>query len=195
PDRPSDITGHVTFDLALELGIHFPRGAYKFDGAHAMYMDYAGDDVHARGHITETEVRIDAAAAIAYGGHVTLADSTIALDDPFAFRFRGSTSDVDLRRLPKAVPVPHVESRLAFDYDVVGRFSKPFIAGRAQFAASDFLGATIGAGTVGTIDTQQSPIKYSGEGELSGIELRRWGEGLDVAWMQDSRYAGTIDGR
>ena len=30
-DRPSDITGHVTFDLALELGRHFPRGMYAFE--------------------------------------------------------------------------------------------------------------------------------------------------------------------
>ena len=43
-DRPSDITGHVTFDLALELGRHFPRGMYTFDGPHAMYMDYAADN-------------------------------------------------------------------------------------------------------------------------------------------------------
>src|SRR5678815_2199333 len=50
-DRPSDITGHVTFDLALELGRHFPRGMYPFDGPHAMYMDYAADRVRARGQI------------------------------------------------------------------------------------------------------------------------------------------------
>jgi hypothetical protein len=44
PDRPSDISGHVTFNLALELGRHFPRGAYTFDGRHAMYMGYEADD-------------------------------------------------------------------------------------------------------------------------------------------------------
>src|SRR5262249_43243964 len=41
PDRPSDITGHVTFDLALELGRRFPRGRYTFAGPHAMYLSYA----------------------------------------------------------------------------------------------------------------------------------------------------------
>src|SRR5262249_4541016 len=40
-DRPSDITGRVTFDLAFGFGRHFPRGMYSFDGPHAMYMDYA----------------------------------------------------------------------------------------------------------------------------------------------------------
>ena len=31
---------------------------YTFDGPHAMYMDYAADDVRARGQITSTEVLI-----------------------------------------------------------------------------------------------------------------------------------------
>src|SRR5262249_23457913 len=38
-DRPSDITGHVTFDLALQLGQGFPLGMYSFAGRHAMYMN------------------------------------------------------------------------------------------------------------------------------------------------------------
>src|SRR5206468_1809835 len=74
PDRPSDITGRVTFDLALELGRHFPRGMYTFNGPHAMYLDYAADNVRARGTITATEVRVDRAdrhvaeAAALHGG-------------------------------------------------------------------------------------------------------------------------------
>ena len=70
-ERPSDITGHVTFNLALELGRRFPRGIYSFNGAHAMYMNYEADAVKARGQITATEVRIAQADATAYGAKVT----------------------------------------------------------------------------------------------------------------------------
>ena len=97
-------------------------------------------------------------------------------------------------RVPATVPVPHVESLLTFDYDVSGRFSEPFIAGRATFAPSEFLGATVGAGTVGSIDTQQQPLRYTGEGDVNGINLRRFGEGLEVAGSSDPRYAGTVSG-
>jgi translocation-and-assembly-module (TAM) inner membrane subunit TamB-like protein len=193
-DRPSDITGHVTFDLALELGRHFPRGAYAFNGPHAMYMDYAGDDVRARGQITASAVLIAQADAVAYRAHVTLHDSSIGIDGPFPYRFQGTTTEIDLRRLPPEIPIPHVESLLTFDYDVTGRFSQPYIKGGATFAASQFLGATVGAGTVGSIDTLQTPLRYAGEGDVSGIELDRFGEGLDVAWMRDPRYAGRISG-
>ena len=194
PDRPSDITGRVTFDLALELGRHFPRGDYTFDGPHAMYMQYAADNLRAHGRITEREVQIDRADAVAYGAAVTTAQSTIGLDAPFPFRFAGIVTNIDLRRVPPDVPVPHVESTLTFDYDVTGRFSRAYIAGGATFAASEFLGAAIGPGTTGTIDTSQTPIRYTGEGDLGHLSLARFGEGLDVAWMRDARYAGTIAG-
>jgi hypothetical protein len=195
PDKPSDITGRVTFNLDLDLGRHFPRGSYAFDGPHAAFMGYAGDRVRARGILTATEVQIAHATAIAYGADVTATDgSTIGLDDPFPFHFRGAVAGIDLRRVPASVPVPRVESALTFDYDVTGRFSEPYIAGRAVFRASGFLGASIGAGTVGTIDTLAKPLTFSGEGDLNGVSLHRFGQGLDVAWMQAPRYAGILSG-
>jgi autotransporter translocation and assembly factor TamB len=193
-ERPSDITGHVTFDLALELGRHFPRGRYTFDGPHAMYMQYAGDQVRARGEITASAVHVAQANAIAYGANVTTHDASIGVDAPFPFRFQGTTTAIDLRRLPADIPVPHVESLLTFDYDVLGRFSEPFIIGSARFAQSLFLGATVGTGSIGSIDTLQKPFRYAGNGEVDGINLRRFGEGLEIAWMQDPRYAGTVSG-
>src|SRR5262249_50232563 len=193
-DRPSDITGHVTSDLALELGRHFPRGAYTFAGPHAMYMNYAGDNVRARGQITSTAVLIAEADATAYGAKVTLHGGSINLDEPFQYRFEGTTTAIDLRRLPAAIPVPHVESLLAFDYDVTGTFSQPYIIGHATFAESQFLGSIVGPGTVGSIDTRQQPFRYTGEGDVSRIDLRRFGVGLDVAWLRDPRYDGTLSG-
>ena len=193
-DRPSDITGHVTFDLALELGRHFPRGQYTFDGPHAMYMDYRGDQVKARGEITPTAVLIAQAQALAYGARVTTHASSIGVDAPFPFRFQGTTTAIDLRRVPREVPVPHVESLLTFDYDVSGRFSEPFIIGRATFSDSQFLGAAVRAGTTGSIDTRQKPFRYTGDGEVDDISLRRFGDGLNVDWMRDPRYAGGISG-
>jgi len=194
-DRPSDITGHVAFDLDLDLGRHFPRGTYAFDGPHAAFMGYAADRLRARGRITATDVQIAEATATAYGAGVTsTAGSTIGLDEPFPFRFRGTITQIDLRRLPEPIPVPHVESRLTFDYDVNGRFSEPFIAGRATFASSEFLGATLAPGTVGSINTGATPLLFAGEGTLIGVDLRRFGAGLDVGWMQDARYAGALSG-
>ncbi|HEY3042823.1 MAG TPA: hypothetical protein VGJ39_02285, partial [Vicinamibacterales bacterium] len=82
PDRPSDVTGHVVFDLDLDLGKHFPRGSYEFDGPHAMYLDYAADDLHAQGRLTATEVLIDRMSGLAYGAHLPSTTGSIGLDTP-----------------------------------------------------------------------------------------------------------------
>ena len=193
-DRPSDITGRVGFDLALELGRHFPRGVYRFDGRHAMYMKYAADNVRARGQITESAVLIAEATATAYRAGASVTSGSIGLDSPFPYSFHGVVTRIDLRNVPAAVPVPHVESMLSFGYDVSGTFSEPFILGRAQFRPSVFLGAQIGAGTVGAIDTRQQPLHYTGDGDVANVDLGRFGAGLDVAWLQDPRFAGTIRG-
>jgi autotransporter translocation and assembly factor TamB len=193
-ERASDVSGHVTFNLALELGRHFPRGMFTFAGRHAMYMQYQGDDVRARGQITAAAVLVAQADANAYGAHVSMHDGSIGIDAPFPFRFTGTTTGIDLRRVPATVPVPRVESRLTFDYDVAGRFNDPYIVGQAAFAESEFLGAVVGAGTFGSIDTLQTPLRYSGDGDVTGIDLRRFGEGLDVGWLRDPRYAGTVSG-
>ncbi len=195
-EKPSDITGRVDFDLALELGRHFPRGVYRFRGPHAMFMDYAADDVDARGQITATEVLIASATGRAYGAHVTTGNGSIGIDSPFPFRFAGRVDAIDLRNVPKSVPVPHVDSLLTFDYDVSGRFSRGFVVGGATFRTpSSFLGADIGDGTTGTIDTSVQPIRYTGDGEIANVDLYRFGAGLDVGWMRDPRYAGRFAGR
>jgi len=195
PDRPSDITGHVAFDLALELGRRFPRGVYSFAGAHAMYMNYAADDLKAEGQITAAEVLIARATGNAYGAAVANTSGSIGLASPFPFGFQGSIAHSDLRKLPAAVPVPHLESTLTFDFDVSGRFEQPFLTGRANFAPSSLLGAAIAAGTAGTIDTSQSPPVYTGDVEIANVNTRRAGDGLNVDWMRDPRFAGTLAGR
>jgi hypothetical protein len=195
PDRPSDITGRVEFDLALELGRHFPRGTYAFAGAHAAYLGYEADDLRVRGEITRKEAILSGATATAYGANVRVETGAIGIDAPYTYRFAGLANGVDLRRLPPQVPVPHVESTLVLGYDVHGQFADGFIVGSATFGDSAFLGAQIADGTVGSIDTSVTPFTYTGSGDVSAISLARFGDGLDVAWMRDPRYDGIIAGR
>ena len=193
PTRRSDISGLAKFDVDLRLGRGVPLGTYTFAGPHAAYAGYEADRIQLRGDITERDWRIAQGTAAAYGARVSLSSGTIALRTPYSFHFRGAASGVDLRAVPQTIPVPHVESLLAFNYDVEGRFAQPGIAGNATFDRSEFIGAEIGPGTIGMIDTFLE--HYTGEGDLTGIDLRRWGREMNVAWMQEPRYSGTIDGR
>lgn len=194
PDRPSDITGHATFDLDLDLGRRFPRGRFAFEGPHAAYLGYEADAVRARGTLTTDAAVLESVTATAYGANVRVDGGAIGIDAPYAYRFTGRADGVDLRRVPSGVPVPHVESTLVLDYDVRGGFATATLVGTAVFGSSEFLGARIAAGAVGAIDTSVTPFTYSGRGDISGLNLRRFGEGLDVAWMREPRYAGTVEG-
>jgi autotransporter translocation and assembly factor TamB len=194
-DRPSDVTGRLVFDLDLDFGGKFPRGTYRFEGPHAMYLGYAADDLRAEGRLVVGEALIDRLTALAYNARISSTSGSIGLDRPYPYSFTGSMSDLDLRRIPEEIPVPHVESDLAFDYTVIGRFSQPFITGSARFRDSEFLGAAVGAGTEGTIDTAAAPTTYSGDVAIRDVDLHRFAEGLAVEWLQDPRYAGTMSGR
>jgi hypothetical protein len=144
--------------------------------------------------LTETSAFVASADAVAYGARVTTANGSIGIDGPFPFRFQGRVNSIDLRRVPATVPVPRVASLLTFDYDISGRFSDPYIIGGATFDRSLFLGATVGAGTVGSIDTLQKPLHFTGDGDIDNVNLRVFGEGLAVQWLQEPRYAGIVSG-
>jgi autotransporter translocation and assembly factor TamB len=195
-DRQSDITGSVAFDLDLDLGRHFPRGSYQFRGPHAAYIGYEVDDLTARGTLTATDALIADATGVAYGSHMHIVNGSIGIDAPYAYHFVGSDTGLDLTALPPQVPITHVPSVLALDtFDVTGQFAAPaFIAGGATFGDSVYLGAKLGAGTAGTIDTSTTPVRYTGEGDISDLDINHFGEGLDVAWMKDPRWAGTVSG-
>ncbi|MFN7984025.1 MAG: AsmA family protein, partial [Vicinamibacterales bacterium] len=194
PDRPSDISGRIDFDLDLVTPRKFPRGTFAFNGAHAAYLNYEADDVTTTGVITDTDVRISAWTATAYGSNMRLTAGTIALDEPYAYTFRGRALGVDLRQVPANVPVPHVSSVLNFDFDVNGQFAESFLRGSAAFAESTFLDATLGGGANGSIDTHSVPFRYSGEGDLSQVDLNRFGRELRLDWLADPRYDGTLSG-
>lgn len=195
PDRPSDITGRVDFDLDLELGRRFPRGAYAFTGSHAEYVGYKADDVTARGTLTASEAVIAAATATAYGANVRIRNGAITIDAPYRYYFAGRAAGLDLRRVPSTLPVPHVESLLTMGYSVRGQFAPGQLVGDVAFEASEFLGATIEAGATGSIDTTTTPVRFAGNGAIGAVSLRRFGEGLDIAWMRDPRYDGVLAGR
>ncbi len=190
----SDLSGRVQFDLDLDLGRRFPRGSYDVDLVHAAFAGYEGDRVRAHGTITADQALVSNLTATAYGSDLLIASGAIDIDAPFRFHFQGTDRDLDLRRVPSTIPVPRVESTLAFDYDVTGQFRLPFITGSARFDDSEFLGAAIGRGAIGFIDTSNAPVRYTGEGDVSGFDIGRVGQGLDVAWMQEPRWAGTVAG-
>jgi autotransporter translocation and assembly factor TamB len=195
-NHPSDITGRLAFDLELmPPGLHFPKGAFDFAGPHAAYLGYEMEDLRAHGTLTNTDAVVADLVATAYGSPLHVTAGTIGLDAPNPYHFEGASTGVDLRKLPDSVPVAHVESVLALDtFDVAGQFTPLSLKGNATLGESTYLGAEIAAGAVGAVDTSVVPVRFSGEGTVNGLDIHRFGEGLDTEWMLDPRWAGVVAG-
>src|SRR5882672_2002850 len=137
---------------------------------------------------------VDSATAVAYGSPVR-ATGWIDIPEPYGFHLAGHAAHLDLRQLPKTIPVPHMRSDLAFDYDSTGRFANPVLVGSAAFDDSTFLDTRISGGARGTIDTSGPRVAYSGIGGVHDLDIGQIGQEFDVATLRDPQFAGKVAGR
>jgi autotransporter translocation and assembly factor TamB len=193
-DTKSNLTGVGDFDLLLGIGHHFPRGSFTFVGPRVVYAGYEARDVRARGTLIVDRVMVTNATGVAYGSPVR-ATGWIDIPEPYGFHLTGRATNLDLRRLPATVPVPHMRSSLTFDYDATGRFAHPMIMGNAAFEDSTYLDARIAAGARGTIDTSGRLVTYSGLGKVDNLDIGQVGQEFEVATLRDPQFAGKVGGR
>ena len=197
PNRPSDISGRVAFDLDLELGRRggFPRGPYTFEGSHAGFMTYR-----------------PTTSARAAGSPRPRRSSPRRRPSPMA-RASGSTpaQSASPRRIGTGSGATH--GRSTFEdcrrHSGSPRRQSPGVRLRRRRAAlprrispaappspiRNSSAPGCGSGTYGSIDTSAQPVHYTGEGPVAGIDLQRFAHELDIGWLNDPRYAGTVSGR
>ena len=192
-DVESDLTGTADFDLLLGLGRHFPRGRFSFSGPHVLYAGYEARDFRTAGTLIVDRVLISHANGVAYGSPFT-ASGWIDIPEPYGFQLTGRATRLDLRQLPKSVPVPRMRSNLTFDYDATGRFQKPVLVGSARFDDSTFLDAQISADSRGTIDTRGERLTYSAVGHARNLDVGQIGEEFDLSTLREPQLAGKVQG-
>ena len=201
PKQPSDITGDVRVDVKFLSG---PEGAsaldrlggtFTFRGPRVTAFGYAASDVRVNGSFKGPRIVLSAANVRAYHGAATTRGVFVLPDRgrPIAYDLRGSATNVDLRRLPKSVRAPQLDTLLSLaDYHVKG--SGGALSGSATFNQSQVEGATIAAGTVVEFDTVAQPLSYAARGTLHGMDVRRLGKALDISALDDDRYDGRVNG-
>ena len=123
PKQPSDITGDARVDVKFLSG---PEGApaldrlggtFTFRGPRVTAFGYAASDVRANGSFKGPRLVLSAANVRAYGGAASTR-GVIVLPDrgrPIAYDLSGSATNVDLRRLPKSVRAPQLDTVLSLD--------------------------------------------------------------------------------
>ena len=153
-----------------------PSRLYAFDGGHTAFLEYeatterARHDHRSRGAHRRSHRR--GVRSRHLGGERRHRNrSTVSLSLRRDGRPGGSAGAAGIRSgAPRREPA---RARLRRHRPV----SRPFIIGHAVFAASEFLGAAIGAGTVGSIDTSQKPLHFAGDGEVDELDVRSFRRG------------------
>ncbi len=201
PSERSDITGDVTIDLKLPSNPAttpvFERlgGTFAFSGPRVRAFGYEAAQVRARGAFKGPRIALAQASASAYGGSAT-ARGVIVLPQgrrPIAIDLQGTANKVDMRRLPASTRAPKLDTILSLaDYHVKG--SGTNISGTVTLNQSLVEGAMIGPGTTGEFDFGAKPMTYAARGTMVGLDVRRLGNALQIASLDDPRYAGRVSG-
>ncbi|MDQ3068988.1 MAG: translocation/assembly module TamB domain-containing protein [Acidobacteriota bacterium] len=196
PDLRSAITGRARFDLALLRGDVPFAGTWTFTGPTVRMMGYQASNVQATGRVNRRFVQITRGSANAYGGFATAVGS-VQFADPggrgLAVDLRGRATGVNLRTLPVTVPVPRLVTDLhatayRMKYDAGG------FDGEAVLAPSVVEGARFAAGTIGHFTTRGGVIRYDAKGDVTDLDLVRYGRVLEMPWLADPRLAGRVNG-
>jgi autotransporter translocation and assembly factor TamB len=201
PSQRSDITGDVTINLTLPSNPSatpvFDRlgGTFSFSGPRVSAFGYQGAQVRARGAFKGPRITLAQSSANAYGGSATASGLIVLAQGkrPIAIDLRGTANKVDLRRLPASTRAPKLDTILSLaDYHVKG--SGTDIAGTVTLNQSLVEGAMIGPGTTGEFDFGARPLSYAARGTIVGLDVRRLGNALQIAALDDPRYAGRVSG-
>jgi len=185
----TDVTGQARFNWVFKpIRINF-----DFTGPEVEGLGYRAENVHAHGVYEASVLRFDASGA-AYGTATnTRATFRFAVPGrPLSYQLAGDFRNLDMRKLPAKLNMPRLETVAAGQY----QFEATGPNWRANGTLGDSIveGAHFGAGTLLAMESQNRALHYSANGNVSGLNPRRFAAPLDVTWLDDDRLAGSLTG-
>lgn len=185
----TDVTGQARFNWVFKPA----RINFSFTGPEVEGLGYRAANVHAQGVYEPSLLRFDASGA-AYGA-TTNTRATFhfaAPGRPLSYQLAGDFRNLDMRRLPVKLAVPKLETVAAGQYQFEA--AGPDWRAGGTLADSMVEGAHFGAGTLLAMDSQNRILHYSASGNVAGLNPRRFAAPLDVKWLDDDRFAGSLNG-
>lgn len=206
PQQKSDLTADLQLDVRGESlsdpnGLH---GNVALDSQRIVAAGYTAGPVHAKARIDGRKIDLDGRAS-AYGATATVAGNLMLPDTakgaaaPIVFDLRGQARGIDLRKLPRELQVPPLESNVNADYHVAGAVATGDhptrnLNGDARFLQSTVAGAAIAGGSTAGFTMNGSAIGYSADANVSELDLERFGREFKIAALATDRYASRING-
>jgi autotransporter translocation and assembly factor TamB len=199
-------TGKLSLDVqgAPLSDIESVKGLVAVSAPHVKYAQYVASDVQASARVNGRHVDIIKASTTAYGSRLSTRGRLVAgrSGNPqasIAYDLEGAARSIDLRRLPRELRAPQVDTDVSGTYVVRG--VEPFsdgsvrrdVAGRVQFDESTVPGAQIGQGSVVNFTLRDASLSYDADATVAGLDPQRLGESFDVPALASERYKGTVN--
>jgi TamB, inner membrane protein subunit of TAM complex len=166
---------------------------FKFAGPHVEGFGYQAANVRAQGIYEIGQLKFDASGG-AYGANATTraAFRFAAPGRPLSYSLAGTFRDLDMRRLPERLSMPELETVAAgrYRFEASGRDWQ----GSANLSESMVEGAKFGEGTQLAIQSRNRALSYSATGSVGSLNPRRFAAPLEVKWLDDDRFNGSMTG-
>jgi translocation and assembly module TamB len=201
PAQRTRITGDTTFDIAIASDpanasvIERLNGTFKFKGPEVVAFGYAAGQVSTNGSIKGPRIELGETTARAYGASATARGAIVLPESKraIAYELEGTADGVDLRRLPRALRVPQLDTNLSLSaYSIRGSGSTA--SGSATLRPSEIEGATITDGTVGEFEVGRNRVAYGARGGIENLNLPRLGRALEIDALDNPLYDGRVNG-
>jgi autotransporter translocation and assembly factor TamB len=193
PQWATDLTGHLTARATIPADGPVDT-AFTFSGRNVAALGYSATSIDAKGRVNATGVRFDARVR-AYGARATAAGNwrMPSAGRGNTFDGRGTFAAVDLRRLPPGWRLPPLDTALAGEYVV--NWTPGSWSARTTLESSIIEGASIAAGTAGSVSSADGVLSYQAEGHVADLNLQRLARPLNVQALAEPRFASEIAGQ
>jgi translocation and assembly module TamB len=190
----SRLTSSDRVDLTFTGGWSFDRlgGTVNVQSANSTIWGYRWDSVRGAVRIANRTLTLDGSVR-GYGASATAQGTIEPMARPVRYALAGRVSDVDVRRLPRQLRLPALESRLAGEYMVAGAGSR--LDASATFEAAAIEGTSVREGAVGRFNNVDGTLHYGFTGHVTGADVQRWGRVLEIAAISGDDYASNFTGQ
>jgi len=190
----SRLTSSDRLDLAFADGWSWERlsGTVGLQSSNSTIWGYRWDTVRGTVRIARKTLTLNGAVR-AYGASATAKGTIEPSARPVRYALAGHMDSVDVRRLPKQLPLPPLESHLAGDYMVAGAGSR--LDASAMFGGVTIEGTDVAAGAVGRFTNLDGTLHYGFTGHIAGADMQRWGRVLDLPSISSDDYASSFTGQ
>ena len=131
--------------------------------------------------------------AAAYGATATARGTISPMARPVRYQLAGQLTNADLRRMPRQLPLPRLDSDLAGSYNVTGAGTR--IDASMVFDPSTVEGTGIGRGSRGRFSNVDEVIRYGFDGRVDHANVEHWGQVLEIESLQRDVYASDLSGQ